>query len=395
MTSYTQQLDASASTLNDQAKAQVANIQEVYQRRKDQMKLINQSTLAAQTKIGIRAGRQRYAPEIQTSILSAEESAGVARMADLDAEEQGLILEAQRANTSKQFEILDKKMGQLTSLQEKKVQLIQDQAKMALQQEQLAIQKAEEARSQLKFAREEEEAMAFSLASSAIGMDTEELKQFAQEKGVDFNLLQNAMNEVSLSQDKEKLALSKVNLEIARSLPSGSSWADPTTGLTFYGISEEEPEMIDIERVIGGQEFLVRYDLSGDQPKELFTISKGEIYKATGGITVGLSDKFWSETAKGVTELQSGEDWGTVWNRLKTRFPEISAATIDTALGEQWRKEGAFEEYKLKRASAPSQLAQTEASIWKDLAANPDLPSATKKQWIESMGFDPEDFNIY
>lgn len=58
--------------------------------------------------------------------------------------------------------------------------------------------------------------------------------------------------------------------------------------------------------------------------------------------------EFYSAVASGVNELQSGEDWGTVWSRIKSRFPHRSDSEIDQQLGTAWRNPGAFEAYKGK-----------------------------------------------
>ena len=68
------------------------------------------------------------------------------------------------------------------------------------------------------------------------------------------------------------------------------------------------------------------------------------------GVTTGLSDaqdtKFWSRIDAGKNELQQGEPWGNVWNRIKQQFPGVSNAEIDNALGTSWREAGAFEKFK-------------------------------------------------
>lgn len=52
--------------------------------------------------------------------------------------------------------------------------------------------------------------------------------------------------------------------------------------------------------------------------------------------------------ADGLNQLMKGENWGTVWNRIKSRFPEVPDILIDTGLGTQWRESGAFEKHKSK-----------------------------------------------
>lgn len=58
-----------------------------------------------------------------------------------------------------------------------------------------------------------------------------------------------------------------------------------------------------------------------------------------------LPSGFSSATQQAINELQSGTPWSSAWNRVKTLYPNIPDATIDNALGTQWRDPGAYENY--------------------------------------------------
>lgn len=65
--------------------------------------------------------------------------------------------------------------------------------------------------------------------------------------------------------------------------------------------------------------------------------------------------KFDSEIERGISRLKDGEDWGTVWNSIFTKFRGIGAdedliLAIDAGLGTSWREAGAYEAYKTKQA---------------------------------------------
>ena len=60
---------------------------------------------------------------------------------------------------------------------------------------------------------------------------------------------------------------------------------------------------------------------------------------------------FWSAISAGLNELQQGENWGNVWNKIHQRFPEIPNETIDSALGTSWREYGAFQEFIGKKGA--------------------------------------------
>lgn len=128
-------LDDFATTMDENSKALIESIKAKYNVRRQQMEALNRRTLKGYTSAGIRSGRQRYAPEIQGGILSAQESAGISRLAQLDAEEQSLILQAKMASDEKQFEILQAKSENLIKIQEQKMQTILDLNSLAYQEE--------------------------------------------------------------------------------------------------------------------------------------------------------------------------------------------------------------------------------------------------------------------
>ena len=55
---------------------------------------------------------------------------------------------------------------------------------------------------------------------------------------------------------------------------------------------------------------------------------------------------FYKEIDQGISQLQKGAQWGTVWNRIKLLFPDIDNEVIDTLLGPEWRSAGAYQSYR-------------------------------------------------
>lgn len=112
----------------------------------------------------------------------------------------------------------------------------------------------------------------------------------------------------------------------------------------------------------------------------------------------GYPKGFWAAIKAGVSSLQKGEKWGTVWNRVKTQFKGVKNEDIDKALGPEWRDAGAFEKYKQAqyKQSNPAKYQQ-QAGVWSWLAT-PEaqgMSAAQKKQEIMGAGFNPDDFGIY
>jgi hypothetical protein len=114
------------------------------------MKEQNKRRKAFLSVAGIRSGRSRYAPEVQSGILSAEEAAGIQRLKELDNEEIQLIAQAEAANEDAQFKLLYEKMAQAKAIRQEKNDIAQRLFDNAIKLDQLNIEKAEEARAAME-----------------------------------------------------------------------------------------------------------------------------------------------------------------------------------------------------------------------------------------------------
>ena len=139
--SANKELDAFGVTLSESAKRQIEDIKKSFEIRKAQQAIINKALLGGTAVSGMVSGRARYARDIQQSILSAEESAGIARLTALDVEERKLIEEAKTALEEKQFSLLEKKRANLLKVLDAKKEALIESAKMAKEQEELVINK--------------------------------------------------------------------------------------------------------------------------------------------------------------------------------------------------------------------------------------------------------------
>ena len=87
-------------------------------------------------------------------------------------------------------------------------------------------------------------------------------------------------------------------------------------------------------------------------PVSASVVAKGRTATSTKstGILTTKPKGFDVEVGKAASRLQKGEDWGVVWNSVKSRFPTVQNTTLDNALGADfWKKPGAFEEYRGKQ----------------------------------------------
>lgn len=64
-----------------------------------------------------------------------------------------------------------------------------------------------------------------------------------------------------------------------------------------------------------------------------------------------------SAIASGISQLQNGEPWGVVWNRIKARFPLAKDEEIDSRLGTEWKQAGAYEAFKGRQSEAKQSLS--------------------------------------
>lgn len=98
----------------------------------------------------------------------------------------------------------------------------------------------------------------------------------------------------------------------------------------------------------GTNQYVVAIDQDGN------VINKSIIGSSKPKVAAGTSqnDKqekaFDSAIAEGIKQLKSGEDWGTVWNRIKSKFPDVPDILIDSGLGTFWREYGAYQTYQAK-----------------------------------------------
>jgi len=64
----------------------------------------------------------------------------------------------------------------------------------------------------------------------------------------------------------------------------------------------------------------------------------------------------YSAIDKGKTDLQQGEDWGNVWNRIKQQFPDVSNDIIDNALGVSWKEPNAYQNFVAKKKAGNQKI---------------------------------------
>ena len=62
-----------------------------------------------------------------------------------------------------------------------------------------------------------------------------------------------------------------------------------------------------------------------------------------------MQAKFESAISDGIKQLQSGSQWGEVWQRIHLLFPDAPPELIDSLLGTSWRQPGAYQAYQANK----------------------------------------------
>lgn len=92
-----------------------------------------------------------------------------------------------------------------------------------------------------------------------------------------------------------------------------------------------------------------------DKISYVYTDGTVEVYdtgigqeKGQYGLTKEQEEEFYSVIKNSIKDLQRGEDWGNVWDRVKMQFGSVPDNIIDNMLGVSWREKGAYEKFKAK-----------------------------------------------
>lgn len=377
-----QQIDSAMSAIEanknerDQLfNAQIEDIKRTFEQRKAEMEIINKNSLAGQKLLGARAGRTRYAGEIQRSIISNEERAGISRLGELDNQMNSAILQAQQAKSDGDFKTLMLSLEQAEKAYNQKRQLVLDLNTLAQQKNVELRAQAQEARDQAKFIQEQAANIASYTASSLISEDEDGnlvmpdddiIAQYAEQYGTDPMMLKTSlksqmaeMSKMDRESYKEELNIMKLQGELA-----------------MMGMSEDQQEYEYAVQNYGYQGTIFDYI----QDQKIAQTSPYELIKQQLEIQ-NLQNKgqdFTTFTADGKTYVKY--DDGTIIP-FKDLFPsspeEFSEGIADSY--KQWQNvQEMIESDGLKRAVGPkeafrggvfdSSIAQM---VWRGLVGDP------------------------
>tara|TARA_R110000868_G_scaffold114344_2_gene306420 strand:+ start:1080 stop:2597 length:1518 start_codon:yes stop_codon:yes gene_type:complete len=192
LASMTADIDTETQGIVDQLKT-------TYASRIEDQKKSNAAMIGSTNVSGMVSGRTRYASTIQDSILSAEETAGLKRINDLNNELTSLVSQAKNAAATKKGELTFKLMDKYDKAKETRDKAVQDQLKYAMDLEKLALDKSAEQRQLIKDDISNMASTAKNIASGIAEMDEKDQMKAIEEQaasyGIDANFLMTAVND--------------------------------------------------------------------------------------------------------------------------------------------------------------------------------------------------------
>ena len=144
-------LEDRKATMEQRSRDQISSIQDSYDRRRAEMRNFNANRSKSLELMGTRSGRQQFAGEWQSNILAAEEKAGLDRIRQIDSEEQAAILGIESALEDNEYELMMTQINLASEKRKEKQAEIDKLQQLAIQQEELMIQKQASAREDAKF----------------------------------------------------------------------------------------------------------------------------------------------------------------------------------------------------------------------------------------------------
>ena len=219
------ELEKAKITMDDANQSLIDSIEATFDRRITQQEQVNKALLAGERIRGFTSGRARFANTMQANIISAEESAGIARVADIETQKQAALTEAKLAIASDDYERLNNEVNAFQEAQDAQVAELIQLNKMANENERLTLSKMAEARQatllglsiedaqrkEAVFMAGQEDRIAKNLASISVGLDEngniqepseEEIIMLSEQEGISPGILMAQIREKTMELEK-------------------------------------------------------------------------------------------------------------------------------------------------------------------------------------------------
>jgi len=190
-----------------------------------------------------------------------------------------------------------------------------------------------------------------SSAEEALAADT-----LAKESGINREFAAKIIGAARQESERRETALKTAETNYNNALEKMGYVYNPFTDTIEKTLSRENAERPK------EQNYPASYDewqLAGGLEGTGMTYNKWLDRNQKGEGTTYTEKDFYSSIDKGKTDLQQGEDWGNVWNRIKMQFPGVSDDIIDNALGISWRDDEAYQKWAQKKKGGESKVEFT------------------------------------
>ncbi len=235
--SYINQMEQLRATASASSNALIASIQQRYAQRAEDMKNTNKAYMAGAVNQGIVSGRARYAAEMQSNILSNEESMGMRRISDLEAEKVSLIIQAEQAKNADDFKMLQAISDKYESAHDKQISLLQKQFDNSMKLEEFGMDKADRAR---KNASEDLKALSFVSANEVPPEKLSELDdQMGMPSGFSEKYLAAARTAQQVESRESAMKANKAYIDLLKEIPEGQV-VDFPDGSTMKGMGSTQ-----------------------------------------------------------------------------------------------------------------------------------------------------------
>ncbi len=204
-------IDQMKSTLDAVTKRQIDSIESLFNLRREQQREINLKAQAAIEQSLFLGGSARYAPISTAGIVRQRETAGLRAISELDVQEKSLINSALSAQAQGNFRLLEKELGLAKEKRAEKQAKTKELNDQIIANNKELRERAKEKREEFKFIQEQEKSAVESISSlvlSSLGEDDTEnakiISDFAEQYGIDKNVLLNSIIELDREIEEEK-----------------------------------------------------------------------------------------------------------------------------------------------------------------------------------------------
>lgn len=316
-------LDEMKSRFDATAQKKISAISAAFARRRAQQKMITANRVAGLGVMGIRSGRTRFAAEIQSGIISAEERAGIQKLADLDAQEQGLIADAMDANDEKNFTLLRDKMQLMRQTRKDKLDVASQLQNLAMDKENLLMKRAQAEREELQFEREAQDRELEDMAFGLMGASDADILAQAEQMGLPAGKLLSMTKQLKrqdrlgeLDVRKAELDVQKAGLAVQKASQAVSNSDSPSVSTAETWLTENQN--LTIEQKKAG---LLKMKANGEIDLDVSTINA----------LAGASEQFladedldYEDTARTIVKdaaefgLDNDEEFEKVFDRIQS-----------------------------------------------------------------------------